>query len=117
MLVHPLKVAIAADGRPAYQICAAAGINPNSVSRYIHGRSTPTLAVKLRLAAVLGRTVTDLFPADVTAEAIAASRAAETRRAQGLPPTITDTNVLDQIAEHVDLPAEGRAGRDRRKVA
>jgi transcriptional regulator with XRE-family HTH domain len=59
---HPLKVAIAADGRPAYQIAGAAGVNPGVVSKIISGKVEPTEAVKRRLADELGGDVHQLFP-------------------------------------------------------
>jgi transcriptional regulator with XRE-family HTH domain len=59
--VHPLKVAIAADGRHGYEIAVAARINPSALSGIISGRIVPTVAVKARLAEVLGVPVAELF--------------------------------------------------------
>ncbi|HVM55440.1 MAG TPA: helix-turn-helix transcriptional regulator [Acidimicrobiales bacterium] len=61
---HPLKVAIAIDGRPVYQVAGAAGINPSAVSKIMAGKLDPTEPVKQRLAEVLGRPVEELFPKD-----------------------------------------------------
>ena len=71
---HPLKVAIAADGRPAYQIAAAAKINPNTVSAIAAGRTVPSEAVKQRLAAELGRSVEELFPTEAVEELVTGVR-------------------------------------------
>ena len=71
MPVHPLKVAIAVDGRKTYQVAAAAEINPSEVSRIISGKQ-PSDPVKERLAAALGRTVDELFPVATTTSTDAA---------------------------------------------
>lgn len=58
-----LAVAIAADGRPKYQIAAAAGIHPNDLSGIVNGRAQPTERARAGIAAALGVAETELFDA------------------------------------------------------
>lgn len=103
MSVHPLKVAIALDGRPAYQIAAAAKINPSALSKIANGKLQPTDAVKARISSELGREPSALFSAEAVAELVAASRAA-----QGLPEMVTNPNVLDQVAAIITSSGDAR---------
>lgn len=57
-----LAVAIARDGRPKYQISAAARITPGALGGIISGRVTPTPPARTRLSEVLGVAEADLFP-------------------------------------------------------
>lgn len=100
---HPLKVAIASDGRHNYEIAAAASINPSLLASIISGRSRATEPVMARLAGVLGREVAELFPDALTADSVAAERAA-----QGLPATVADPHALARV--DAALGARGHEG-------
>ena len=56
-----LAAAIAVDGRPKYQIAAAAGYPPNMVGGILSGRLDPTPEIRRRFADALGRPVDELF--------------------------------------------------------
>jgi transcriptional regulator with XRE-family HTH domain len=66
-LNEPLLLALArarAKGRSAYKIAAAADVHPSDLSRWMHGRRTPSPAQAERLAQALGLPVEGLFPAN-----------------------------------------------------
>jgi hypothetical protein len=90
----PLRVAIAADGRLAYEIGAAARVNPSQLSKLAHCHAVPTEAVKARLADVLGVPVAELFPDPV-------DRLVDQAVEQGHGRRVTNPAALRRVAELV----------------
>jgi len=57
-----LKIALTAHSEPAYQVAIKADINPNKLSRFVMEISDPSEGERERLAKVLERPVSQLFP-------------------------------------------------------
>lgn len=57
-----LKVAIIERELPQEEIAALAKIHSTRLSQIVRGRVTPSESERLRIAGVLQRSVTDLFP-------------------------------------------------------
>jgi transcriptional regulator with XRE-family HTH domain len=62
-----LAVAAARDGRPQYEIAAAAGVNGSDFSAFLTGRRQPTARARKGIARALGCNEEDLFPLEETA--------------------------------------------------
>ena len=58
---RPLAIALALDPRNRYVIAAEAGVPPQHLAGYVSGRLSPSDAQKVRIAEVLGSTVSELF--------------------------------------------------------
>jgi hypothetical protein len=61
--VTPLKLAIIASGRPQKDIAAEIGIDPSHLSRIVNGLHCDD-GTREKLAAALGRNVSDVFDVD-----------------------------------------------------
>jgi plasmid maintenance system antidote protein VapI len=59
-----LKAAIFATGKKQQRIARLAHVTPQDLSHAIHGRRELTDAERARLAKVLGKSESDLFPSD-----------------------------------------------------
>ena len=59
-----LKFALVAYPATAYQVAFKIGMNPNRLSRFVTGLSSPSDEEKECLARVLGKPVKDLFPVE-----------------------------------------------------
>jgi transcriptional regulator with XRE-family HTH domain len=53
-----------AQGQSAYKIAAQAGVHPSDLSRWMHGRRSPSAAQAESVARVLGCKTADIFPID-----------------------------------------------------
>lgn len=61
-LNKPLKIAIVESDRPQEYVAKLAKIHPSRLSQIVRGRITASESERLRLAGVLQRSVSDLFP-------------------------------------------------------
>ena len=59
-----LKFALVAYPDPAYRVAFKVGTNPNKLSRFVTGLSSPTEEERESLARVLGKPAKDLFPVE-----------------------------------------------------
>ena len=64
----PFKFALIAHSEPAYRVAIKADINPNKLSRFVMEISDPSEDEKERLATVLERPESDLFPVEEVVE-------------------------------------------------
>ena len=58
---RPLAIALALDPRNRYVVAGEAGVPPQHLAGFVSGRLSPSDAQKVRIAEVLGMSVTDLF--------------------------------------------------------
>ena len=59
-----LKFALVAYPDPAYRVAFKVGMNPNRLSRFVIGLSSPSEEEKESLARVLGKPAKELFPVE-----------------------------------------------------
>ena len=57
-----LKLAVVASGRPAYQIASELGITDTRLSKIILGLLQPRPEEQIKLATILGKKESELFP-------------------------------------------------------
>lgn len=60
----PLKLAVVASGKPAYQIAAQLDITDTRLSKIIYGRLGPKVEEQQKLSEILGKPICELFPND-----------------------------------------------------
>lgn len=82
-----------AHGMTQWELAEACGISREAISNAERGLSAPTLPAALRLAAVLGVRVEDLFQLASSEATVARSPASERQRRQ----SVTTTDRLDRI--------------------
>lgn len=91
---HPAKAIIVGNGESIKDVAAVVGVNPHTLGRILNKRVEPWPALRSRLVEHLGLPESELFDDD---DAIARI-VAESRAAQGLPPTVTDPATLARVA-------------------
>lgn len=98
---QPAKALIVARGERISDVAAALGIGPHTLYPVLAGVITPWPGLTERLAAYLNVDPAELWFDDRTVAAAARRLVETTRRAQGLPMTVSDVAVLDRVASIV----------------
>lgn len=93
-LPHPVKVALAARGETQKHLAIAVGVTPGTLAQVVNGHHSSWPALRRRVAEYLGEPESVLFPD----RGPMAEWVAESRRSQGLPPTVQDPAALARVA-------------------
>jgi len=99
---QPAKALIVDRGDTQTMVAAAIDVAPTTLRHLLSGQVKPWPAVTDRLAAYLSVEPDELWRDDDALVDAAVRLAERTRRAQGLPATITDPAVLDRIAALIE---------------
>ena len=95
-----LKRRIRASGKPPELIALQIGRTKESLLSYMAGRSAPSTAIAMALAAELGCSMEDLFtPVVDDLPKVVRAAVKKSTRNQRLPEKVTDPAALDEAAE------------------